>query len=394
MPTRNYISPSVTWNQVAAFRLARHHLLERAPAKALVSVVDDMAGAQAQLLSAAQASLWSRVCDLEIAHIERALDQRAIVKVGCMRRTLFLVPSEHLAVFVRGTARRAEKEINWARRKGVPDHVLDAVIEAALSILDEPLTRSEIAERISQKLSVRTRFVYGGGWGSNQKLAAVPVGKLTYPVVSLLHLAAARGVICYGPSRGNEPTFVRADVWIPHWKDVSQEQAENLLLRRYLRAYSPATAADFARWAGLTLTDARGIWARQQADIVPVDVDGWNAEVLRDDLDELTQAKFDQTHVRLLPYFDTFLLGHEERTHLIAREHHARVYRAQGWIAPVVLVNGRVVAVWEQTRERDCIHIKVKKFGSISRRVVVGIREEAQDLARFLGASDMKVQIE
>ena len=54
MSTRQHEQFSVTWNQVAAFRLARHHLSERAPTKALLSVVRDMAGAQAQLLSAAQ----------------------------------------------------------------------------------------------------------------------------------------------------------------------------------------------------------------------------------------------------------------------------------------------------------------------------------------------------
>src|SRR5512132_2200532 len=83
---------SVTWEQVAAFRLARHHLLERAPTKALLSVVGDMGGAQAQLLSAAQLSLWSRVRDLRITDIEDAFRKRRLVKAACMRRTLFLVP--------------------------------------------------------------------------------------------------------------------------------------------------------------------------------------------------------------------------------------------------------------------------------------------------------------
>jgi len=338
--------------------------------------------------------LWARVQNLKIAQIEKALNERALVKAGCMRRTLFLVPSEHLAVFVRGSARRAEKEIRWARGKGVPDRVLDAAIQAALAVLDEPLTRVEIAERVSRKLGVQEHTVHGGGWGSNRKLAAVPVGHLIYPVVDLLHLTAARGVVCYGPSRGNEPTFVRADAWIPKWKDISQGQAENLLLRCYLRAFAPATPADFARWVGITLTDAREIWARQQADLAPVNVEGWPAEILRDDLAELTRAKFDQPHVCLLPYFDTFLLGHERRTHLIAPKHHSKVYRAQGWIVPVVLVNGRVAAVWEQVREGDRIRINVKKFESISRPVIVRIHEEARGLARFLGAADAVVQVE
>src|SRR5215216_6932473 len=87
-PTHQHTKGSVTWKQVAAFRLARHHLWERAPKKALLSVVRDMGGAQAQLLSAAQVSLWSRVRDLQIAQIEKALSERTLVKASCMRRTL------------------------------------------------------------------------------------------------------------------------------------------------------------------------------------------------------------------------------------------------------------------------------------------------------------------
>jgi hypothetical protein len=102
---RQHAQFSVTWDQVAAFRLSRHHLSERAPTKALLPVVGDMAGAQAQLFPAAQLSLWSRVRDLEIAHVEEAVRERKLVKASCMRRTLFLVPAKDLAMFVRGTAR-------------------------------------------------------------------------------------------------------------------------------------------------------------------------------------------------------------------------------------------------------------------------------------------------
>jgi len=391
--THQHAQLPVTWNQVAAFRASRHHLLERAPAKALKSVVGDMAGAQAQLLSAAQISLWSRVRDLRIAHVEEALSERILVKASCMRRTLFLVPAEDLAIFVRGSARRAEKEIRWARGKGVPDRVVDAAIDAALGALDQPLTRPEIAERASRTLGVRMRAIHGGGWGRRSKVAAVPVGELTYPVVDLLHLAAARGVVCYGPNRGNEPTFVRADAWIPQWRDVSREQAEGILLHRYLRAFGPARAVDFAMWTGITLTEAREIWAREQASIAPVNVDGWEAAVLRDDLNELTQAEFERPLVRLLPYFDTFLLGHKEREHLVTMQHQPRVFRAQGWIAPVVLVDGRATAVWEHAREGNRLRVKVTKFGSMSRRIIAAIREEARDLSRFLGVSNVDVQI-
>ena len=352
-----------------------------------------MTGAQAQLLSAAQISLWARLQGLRIADVEEALRERAIVKAACMRQTLFLVPSKHLAVFVRGTARRAEKEIRWARGKGVPDRMIDAAIDAALSVLDKPLTRTEIAERASRALGVRMQAIHGGGWGSHRKVAAVPVGELTYPVVDLLHLAAARGVVCYGPNRENEPTFVRADAWIPHWKDMPGEQAEEMLLRRYLRAFGPATPRDFALWTGMTLTEARAVWARVQSGFAPVEVEGWRAEILREDLEELAGTRFEPPLVRLLPYFDTYLLGHKERDHLVDTEHQPRVYRPQGWVAPVVLVDGRALGVWKHAQEGDRLQVEVEKFGSLPQRVTVVIHEEAKDLGRFLGNPNVEVQI-
>ena len=384
---------SVTWKQVAAFRLAQHHLSARASTRNLLTVADDMIGAQAQLFSAAQISLWSRVHGLRIKHVEEAINQRTLVKAACMRRTLFLVPAKHLATFVRGSARRAEKEIRWARGKGVPDRVIDAAINAALDALDEPLTRPEIADRVSQSLGVRKQNVQGGGWGSGREVAAVPVGDLIFPVVYLLHLAGARGVICYGPNRDNEPTFVRADTWIPQWQDLQREEAEGILLHKYLRAFGPATIADFSAWAGISLTEAREIWVREQADFATVDVEGWTATILQDDLDKLTRAKLEHPLIRLLPYFDTFLLAHKDRQHIVDLQHQPKVFRPQGWIAPVVLVDGRVVAAWKYTQAKSRLLITVEKFEPMSRNVIIAIHEEARDLGRFLQIPDIDIEV-
>jgi hypothetical protein len=393
LTTHQKVKLPVTWSQVASFRLARHHLVQRAPANELISAVYDIAGAQAQLFSAAQISLWARVQDLRKEDIEKVLEERSLAKAACMRRTLFLVPAEHLAVFVRGSARRAEKGIRWALGKGISEHTIEAAIDAVLSVLYEPLTRPEIAERVSRALRVEMQVVHGGGWGSRSKVAAVPVGEITFPVVDLLHLSAARGVVCYGPKRGNEPTFVRADAWIPHWQDVPQDQAEASLLNIYLKAFGPATAADFALWTGMTLREARAIWMHKQADLAPVNVEGWEAEILQEDLHDLVQARLEGPLIRLLPYFDSFLLGHKDRDHLVTMEHRPDVYRAQGWIAPVVLADGKVVAVWEHTIDSNRLCIKVTKFGSLSQHIIATINDEARDLGRFLGNPSVDIQI-
>jgi hypothetical protein len=132
---------------------------------------------------------------------------------------------------------------------------------------------------------------------------------------------------------------------------------------------------------------------REQADLAPVQVEGWEATVLQEDLDELAQAEFQRPLVRLLPYFDTFLLGHREKEHLMPLEHRPQVYRPQGWIAPVVLVDGRVAAVWEHAREGNLLRVKVTRLVPMSRRVIAGIREEAQDLGRFLILPNVDLEI-
>jgi hypothetical protein len=382
---------SVTREQVDAYRLARHHLVRRAPRGALGRVVEGMAGAQAQLLSAAQISLSARIADLTVPDVDGALAQRLVVKVGCMRRTLYLVPADLVAVFVRGTARRAEKEVRWALGKGVPSGAVEAAIDAALGALDEPRTRAEIAERACRTLGTRPRLVHGGGWGSRGKVAAVPVGTLTYPVVDLLHLTAARGVVCYGGPRNGEPTFVRADAWVPGFEDVAPEDAETRLLRRYLEAFGPATATDFAVWTGMTVREARAIWGRAESELVPVEVEGVEASTLLADVDELSRARVERPHVRLLPYFDSYLLGHADRRHLVSDEHRRQVSRAQGWIAPVVLVDGRVLGVWSHTHKRGRLALEVTPLGRLTRRVVAGVHTEAEELQRFLGAEDLQV---
>lgn len=151
-------------------------------------------------------------------------------------------------------------------------------------------------------------------------------------------------------------------------------------------------------WSGMTLTDARQIWAREQPGLARVSVEGWREEVLRDDLDALaragTGAEFDRPVVRLLPYFDTFLLGHMQRDHLMEREHQPKVYRAQGWIAPVVLIDGRAAAAWEYAMEGVRLRVKVTGFGEIPMDARQGIAEEAAGLGRFLGATTVDVHID
>jgi hypothetical protein len=106
--------------------------------------------------------------------------------------------------------------------------------------------------------------------------------------------------------------------------------------------------------------------------------------VLRRDLAELSAAT-PASSPTLLPSFDTFLLAHAVKDHLVHPRFYKRVYRNQGWLSPVVIVNGRIVAVWFLEERAKSFVVDVQPFETLDAKVRRGIAQEAEALGLFLG---------
>ncbi|MFZ5879140.1 MAG: DNA glycosylase AlkZ-like family protein [Chloroflexota bacterium] len=87
---------------------------------------------------------------------------------------------------------------------------------------------------------------------------------------------------------------------------------------------------------------------------------------------------------------NSILLSHRQRERLAAAKHQPKIHRPQGWVSPVVLVDGRAAAVWTHTRQGDRLAVHVSQFDSLPQRIRAGIREEA----RFLVSPNVDVQVD
>jgi len=347
----------------------------------MIDAVRDICGVQAQVMSAAEIALWARVRNLRRDDVERALSRdRSLVKTRCMRATVHLLPAAEVSVLQAGMRRSVSARIfdRWIDRHGLAveaNAMTDAIVEA---LSGGPLTRKELTEEVVARLGSTARQWGEGGWGS--------VRRSYVPGWMLAHLCL-QGLLCFGPNRGAEATFVRLRTWVPTVKEVSTDLAEATLLRLYLRSYGPATLQDFVTWAGLAMGDAKRIRAALGEDAVEVDVEGSPRLVLSDDRDALVGARTATPVVRLLPSFDPYLLGHRNKDHLVAAANYKRVYRSQGWLSPVVLVDGRAVGVWSHHRKGDRVGITIEAFGKIPAPIRSQVEAEAGDLGRFLEAA-------
>jgi len=382
----------VSWKQVAAFRLSGHHLSERARPAELASVVADMGGAQAQVLQPAQISTSARVRGTTIRDVDSAIwKDRSLVRAWGMRGTMFLLPSKEFAVFARG---RTAYAYGWALTRIKSRQKLDKLLDNMLSVLNEPRTRAELAEELSKSYGYRLKSKAGGGWGDTRPVPWVEVGGVSLQVRHLLRAAGVRNVICCGPNQAAESTFVRADRWIKNWKDIPSAEAERLLLLKYLRAFGPATVSDFALWAGWYVRDAKPSWAKEAENMATVDVEGWKASILQSDLSELEKTEVDQSVIRLLPYFDSFLLGHKSHRNIVDEKNQKKIYRSQGWVSPVLLVDGRASGVWSHVQNKNTLDVHVSPFSKLSNNVSSQLRVEADELGRFLECPSVKLAID
>jgi hypothetical protein len=119
-------------------------------------------------------------------------------------------------------------------------------------------------------------------------------------------------------------------------------------------------------------------------DLARIEIGGKEALILTDDHDELMESQAAKDSVRLLPGFDPYMLGHADKAPLLQPEHYKRVYRNQGWISQVVLLNGEVAAIWSHTRCGKRLFIEIEPLRELPKRTRALIQEQAAGLAAFL----------
>jgi uncharacterized protein YcaQ len=373
--------PQIRNAAIANFRLRRNHLLRNdddAAADA-VTISRDMCGVQAQVMSAAYLQLWARNHALTRSEIEDALwKTRTLVKTSLMRQTLHLIPADEFPLYIAALRpSRVAQALRTMARFGISREEGESITPLIMDALSAgPLRRPAIAAVVRPKVSKRARAWMEACW-------------------SMIRIPVAEGSICYGRGEGNEIVFIRTDQWLkdrsikdqklPKLKveSVAVTQAQCELFRKYLRAYGPASLHDFAHWSGISMQEVKPVLPLLQAELAEIPGGKKDRWLFPEDVAILNKTSTKETGVRLLPIFDSFLLAHREKDHLLSMQHYKRVYRNQGWISPVVLVDGAIAGVWSHKIQNKKLFVEVDPFGRLTRTQRAAIKREAEALAVF-----------
>lgn len=365
---------SLNWTQVNAWRLAQQGLSHRSQPGELIQAVRKTLGIHAQVMSAAEMAIAARVDGLSPQEVQSALwRERTLIKTWAMRQALHLIPSDDFPTYI---AARQLTDLNWPvifDRFDISKDILERYLVVSAEILgSEPITRQQFAEAVNDRLKSRQldNLLKNQNWGTPFKPLA-------------LH-----GELCFGPGAGQNSTFVRPGAWIGGWRAMDPELAMQEIVRRYLRVYGPTRPRNFQVWWWMTGSAAKKAFDSIAGETEEVDVEGWRAIALKDTIHAILEME-PTREVHLLPSFDVYTIGlphGKDQERVISKKHQQKVYRPQGWVSAVVLVDGFINGTWEYKMNHSEISIVVNMFSSFSNGVKDRIAIEAERLGKFLSS--------
>src|SRR5882757_5062143 len=353
--------------------MRQQYLVDRAAPADLIAV-ERMCGLHAQVLSSVELALWARIEGLTRDAVQDALwQQRTLVKLWAMRGTLHVLSAADLGLWFAGMRSRVDTSTR------ITDSQLELAEFVGQALHGQLLSRTELAAAIGRLSgSPAMAEMVQGSWGGSLKPASY-LGKL-----------------CFGPSNGQRVTFTNPASWIPSRYEHIEGNALAIIAGRYLRAYGPASPTEIAAWWGTTRARARQLLAALADAATEISVDGEPYWMMTDDIKELDSTVRTNV-VRLLPGFDQWVVCACRRVGPPSRPgpgepaldpiYRTRIYRLQGWVSPVLLVNGRIAGVWKYERRGRQIHVGIERFGPLPRWTRHPIETEAERLAGFLGGA-------
>jgi hypothetical protein len=332
--------------------LARQHLLERS-SLGLTEVIEQMGGVQTQYAPAGYIGLWSRMRDFSRPMLTQALEERRVVQATLMRATIHMVSAADYWPMEVGVRRIRAEWFEKVARREIEKFDKGAVVDAVRALLaDGPLRMKELTERLAERGFPATAARWAGTWVD---LVRVPPSGTW--------------------ERRRADLYGLADDWVTP-TGATEEEGMELLIRRYLRAFGPATLKDIASWMGMNLGQVRDAAARMELRTLRDDAGG----LLLDLLDAPLPDPETPAPPRFLAVWDAALLVHARRTLILPEELRPLIFNTKTPHSHnTFLLDGQVAGTWRH----EGGEITLSPLRPLTGAERVALDDEAHRLAAF-----------
>jgi hypothetical protein len=313
--------------------------------------------------------------------------EKSMVKTWFMRGTLHVIPSKDLPIYHNALKRmwfehhgRYMNEPGWPRREQREKLFYPKISEA---LAEKPLRRKELDDKVRLLLGDESQ----------------PYARLFSAWGGILKETSYLGLTVHAEPCGKESCFAKLNQWLSNidLNEIDETHAREKLLLKYLHCYGSASAQDFACWSGLLTSEANKAIENNKVELKEVQVQdsGKQLWMLKKDFKVLEKVDLqEKTPLRLLPKFDSYLLGHKDRTRIIEDEFLKQVYRPViGDIAATVLINGRIAGTWTYKKTKKSLTVAIKPLEKIQKETLTELKSIVEELGSFMKVEQTKTLI-
>ena len=287
--------------------------------------------------------------------------------------------------FLRGTVHLVTADDCLALRP-----VLQPVLERLLKAT--PFSRQIAGVDVDALMDLGRERLSSRAMNGNELRAAVAERWPEYDAASLRYAIHYTLPLVQVPPRGvwgksGQARWQMANSWLG--RPLGTETRPDTMIRRYLAAFGPATAADVRTWSGLA-------GAREILDRIPD---------LRRFRDEQGRELFDvpdgplpdpdtPAPPRFLPEYDNVSLSHDDRSRIVSAGDRQRLAAVFTVGTGALLVDGFAGGIWRVARHDGTATLTVRLLGRVSAVDHDAISAEAEQLLGFLAADVRQRRIE
>lgn len=357
----------VKLNSVNHLVLRKQHMTDDSRTDDIVQIVKDTVGLHATNPKGPYLSLFARTRNFKREYLDGQLYvKRNLGKIRCMRGTLHVLTKEMIPIAYVATRRMVEKTSKrYAEFREVPYEEYEAVSKLILEILKgREMTTSEIKETL----------------------------KIQLDVSAILYLMCDQGLLI----RSKPRKYALFNEYFPDLDltKMSEIEAITMLVQQYLGSYGPVTENDIAWWTGLTRTKVREALNNIQNRLVRIKISNLKGDFILSHQDEKfikNTSPTEKRTVNLLPSLDPYLMGYKERDRYLDHEHYDKVFDRSGNATSTILLDGRVVGVWDFAEDAEPL-VKLFLFKEVGERVLKNIHSKGKMIGKFIAKRDVKIR--
>ena len=364
---------SIGLHAVNHFVLKKQHLADDSKIGDVVRIATDIGGLHGTSATGPFLSLFARSHSFERENLSVAMTQKkSLARIRYVRNTVYILAKDQLPVAFAATGKMAEvTSERFSEYLGITPTQYGRIANKILKILKgRGLTTREIKKKLRTSINIA-------------------------PIVNLM---CDRGLLVRSlPREGWKSTQHTYFLFEDYYPDLDlsafeEKEARKKVVEHYLLSFGPVSEQDIVWWTGFPKSQVREILGSFGDRMSSVDIPELNKSyIVHSSERESLQTFRTPPHpvVNVLPALDPYMMGYKDRERYLHPKHDKMIFDRSGNATSTILMDGRVVGVWDLEEPV----VKIFFLEEIGKDIRKKVRARVSDMGKFITGKPVNVKV-